>query len=96
MAPLPDVAQEPSLILQTTHRESFKGFSEPADLKSKTPVREQYGVSWRHPCLYREFWLRTRYGCFLGDPGSSLLHVDITEFVKDSARGCFSLTTNND
>jgi hypothetical protein len=43
----------------------------------------------------REFWLRTGHGYCLGDPGSSNLHVDITEFVKDGARGCFSLTGNN-
>jgi hypothetical protein len=43
----------------------------------------------------RKFWLRTGHGFCLGDPGSSILHVDITEFVKDGARGCFSLAGNN-
>jgi hypothetical protein len=40
-------------------------------------------------------WLRNGFGEYLGDPFSSLQHVDITRFLQDGAVGCVKLEHEN-
>jgi hypothetical protein len=44
-----------------------------------------------HPEKPRQWWLRTGDGYCLGERGSTLLHVDITRFLRDGAHGCVPL-----
>ena len=43
------------------------------------------------PNVPRRFWLRTGDGRYLGDPASSLVHCDVTRFLRDGANGCMPL-----
>lgn len=51
-------------------------------------------VAWS-PHIPRKWWLRFGNGYCLGEPGSTLIHVDMSQFLRDGAVGCLPLMVNN-